>query len=283
MKKISLRKYSKKLSGMVRGKGRVFILYSVLRVLVLLTAIRCAMTGRYESVGTCFLVLVLFLLPSFAEDTFKVRIPPAFSAVIYVFIYAAEIMGEVENIYEIIPFWDTALHTINGFLCAAVGFSMVYLLNRSSKNVNLSPFYQALVGFCFSMTIGVLWEFWEFVMERVLVAHDTQRDNLVGSFVSFFLDAEHTGRPYPVRDIVRTTIETAGGAPIVIEGGYLDIGLADTIKDMFVNFIGALVFSVYGYIYLKTSRHEKLIARLMLKPAGEGSASAPQGEAVRAG
>lgn len=261
--------YFQRLGQRIAENRKVFTVYTVLSLLVMAIAVRCFTTGRYESFGVCILSWLLFYVPALAEDMFKIHIPPVFEAIIYIFIFAAEILGEVGNYYEIFPVWDMVLHATNGFLCAAVGFSMVYLLNRNSKNVRLSPLYMVLVAFSFSMTIGVLWEFFEFIAERILVFHDAQRDTLVKDFVSFYLGNGSAGSKLHVQNIVRTLIETAVGDTIIIEGGYLDIGLVDTMKDLFVNFIGAIVFSIFGYTYLKTSKHERLVNGLMLQPADE--------------
>ena len=79
------------------------------------------------------------------------------------FIFSAEILGEISSFYVLFPFWDTTLHTLNGFLAAAIGFSLVDLLNRSDRvKFDLSPLFLSITAFCFSMTIGVLWEFFEF-------------------------------------------------------------------------------------------------------------------------
>ena len=162
-------RYIKKLTDRYRysDSKRMFMCFVILRVLVVLTAVRCLLTHNYESFALCILTLILFLAPAFIEDRFNISIPPLFQAIIFCFIFAAEILGEVDHYYVRIPGWDTMLHTMNGFLCAAIGFSLIYLLNRGSSNVNLSPFYLTLVAFCFSMTIGVIWEFFEFSMDQL--------------------------------------------------------------------------------------------------------------------
>lgn len=151
-----LQAFVRRLKDRIALNRRTFILYSILRVLVLLTLIRCIMTQRWEGVAISILVLVLFLVPSIVEDKAHIEIPGLFQAIIYTFIFAAEVLGEIDHYYVLIPGWDTVLHTLNGFLCAAIGFSLVDLLNRSSKNISLSPIYVTIVAFCFSMTIGVL-------------------------------------------------------------------------------------------------------------------------------
>ena len=186
----------------------------------------------------------------------------------YLIIFAAEILGEVDHFYVRIPGWDTMLHTMNGFLAAAVGFSLVYLLNRNSDKFNLSPFYLTLVAFCFSMTIGVLWEFFE-CGNDLLFAVDMQNDFIVQDFGSVTLDPEQMGESIHVTDITKTVIYTASGKTYTVDGGYLDIGILDTMKDLFVNFIGAIVFSIIGYTTLKYSKSSKVADSLMIKPVKE--------------
>lgn len=243
-------KFVRRLKNHIKTSPKVFLLYSVLRVLVILVLIRQIFSRNYEGVGVCALVLLLFLIPSFIEQQFEIEIPPLFEGIIYVFIFAAEILGEVDHFYVAIPGWDTVLHTINGFLAAAVGFSMIDLLNRHSKRIQLSPFYLAMVAFCFSMTIGVIWEFIECTGD-LFFGQDMQKDFIVTYFNSVTLDPTHSQQVIHVRDITDTVIHTASGQTYVIEGGYLDIGILDTMKDLFVNFIGAICFSAFGYFYVK--------------------------------
>ena len=253
MKKI--RSYINYLRVRIRRDPVAFRIYSILRVLVILVAIRQLVAGNFEGFAICILSLLLFLLPSLLEDHFKIEIPTAFEIIIYLFIFAAEILGEVDAFYTAIPGWDTMLHTINGFLAAAVGFSLVDLLNRHSKRVDLSPFYLALAAFCFSRTIGGLWEFIECAAD-LFFGQDMQKDFIVQSFQSVTLDPTHSQKIIAVKNITDTVIHTADGKTYTIEGGYLDIGILDTMKDLFVNFIGAVVFSTLGYFYVK--RREKL-------------------------
>ena len=255
MKKI--RDYISYLRIRIKIDPVAFRIYSVLRILVILVAIRQLLTKNFEGFAICILSLLLFLIPSLLEDHFKIEIPTVFEAIIYLFIFAAEILGEVDAFYTAIPGWDTMLHTINGFLAAAVGFSLVDLLNRHSKRVDLSPFYLALAAFCFSMTIGVLWEFIECFADLFL-GQDMQKDFIVQNFQSVSLDPTHSQKIIAVKNITDTVIHTADGKTYIIEGGYLDIGILDTMKDLFVNFIGAVVFSTLGYFYVK--RREKLNA-----------------------
>ena len=267
---MKLRKYVKKLMDSYRyGNRKTFIVFLVLHIMVILTAIRSLVTKNYESFATCILVLLLFLVPALIEDKMDLTIPPLFQAIIFCFIFAAEILGEVNSYYVKIPGWDTMLHTINGFLFAAVGFSLIYLLNRGSKDFSLSPFYMALVAFCFSMTIGVIWEFFECAMDQFFNM-DMQKDFVITTINSVSLDPEDSGEVIHVKDIVETVITTSSGETTTIEDGYLDVGILDTMKDLLVNLIGAVVFSIIGYITLKSSgsstKASKVAESLMIKP-----------------
>lgn len=264
MPKGKLQSIIRRLKNRIALNRRTFILYSVLRVLVLVTLIRCIMTQRWEGVAISILVLVLFFVPSLVEGMARIEIPGLFQAIIYSFIFAAEILGEIDHYYVLIPGWDTILHTLNGFLCAAIGFSLVDLLNRSSKNVNLSPVYVTLVAFCFSMTIGVLWEFVEFGFDTFF-GMDMQKDTFVTNISSVALDPANEGDRIQINDIATTTITTATGEATTING-YLDIGLIDTMKDLLVNFAGALVFSVVGYRHLKKNESGNWAEGLHVKP-----------------
>ncbi len=258
--------YIKKLMDSYKeGDKRSFRVLMILHVMVLLTAIRCLITKNFESFATCILVLALFLVPALIEDKMDLTIPPLFQAIIFTFIFAAEILGEVDHYYVKIPGWDTMLHTINGFLFAAVGFSLIYLLNRGSKDFNVSPFYMALVAFCFSMTIGVIWEFFECAMDQFFNM-DMQKDFFINSINSVSLDPENSGEVIHVKDIVQTVVTTSSGETVTMDEGYLDVGILDTMKDLLVNLIGAVVFSTIGYLSLKNEKSSKVADSLMIRP-----------------
>lgn len=248
----------------IRTDRGVFILYSVLRILIIIIGIRSLFNGNYNGAAYCLLSLLLFLVPSLMEQGFSINIPPLLEGSIYLFIFAAEILGEVNYFYMAIPGWDTMLHTINGFLAAAVGFSTVELLNRNSKNINLSPFYLTMVAFCFSMTIGVLWEFCEFAFDN-LFGMDMQKDFILSSVNSFTLDPDNIQTCISIKDIVETCIITADSTTYFVDGGYLDIGLTDTMKDLFVNFLGALTFCLFGYFMDKRDSKKSKVAKRLVE------------------
>ena len=223
------------------------IVYFTLRALVIVVMVLQIFNRNYENVFLCLLTLLLLVVPSLVQVTMKIELPTTLEIIILVFIFAAEILGEIQEFYILFPFWDTVLHTLNGFLAAAIGFSMVDLLNRSERMMfKLSPLFMAIVAFCFSMTIGVLWEFFEFSMDR-LFHMDMQKDTIVHTISSVMLDPTNSNIPITIDGITSVAVN---GQDLGFSG-YLDIGLYDTMEDLFVNFIGATVFSVIGYFYLK--------------------------------
>lgn len=248
-----------KLWRRIGNKKVVLRVYNVLRFLVILTMLAQIFNGNYENVYICILTLVLFALPSFIERRLHIDLPDALEVVIVMFIFAAEILGEIQEYYLTIPFWDTMLHTINGFLFAAIGFSVVNILNRDKHtSMSLSPFYMAVTAFCFSMTIGVLWEFFEWGMDS-LFNFDMQKDTVLTAVATVDLNPEGHNVPYIMQGIKDTVVIFEDGSQKALQlGGYLDIGLRDTMMDMLVNLIGAVVFSVIGYFYVKTKGKGKL-------------------------
>ena len=229
-----------------------FIVFSILRILVIVCMVRQIFLHNYESFFLSVLTLLLLYIPSWLQVKLRIEIPIGLEISILCFIFAAEILGEINAFYIVIPGWDTILHTLNGFLCAAVGFSLVLLLNDNEKlTFDLSPFFLALVAFCFSMTVGVMWEFFEFGVDRFL-NFDMQKDTIVYMVSSVMLDPAKANHSIAVREIADVILVHGDGTQQALGlGGYLDIGLYDTMKDLFVNFIGAVVFSVIGFVYAR--------------------------------
>ena len=236
-----------------------FMVYFTLRILVIVMLILQLLNRNYENVFLCGLTLLLLIIPSLVQITFKVELPTTLEIIILVFIFAAEILGEISEFYLVFPFWDTVLHTLNGFLAAAIGFALVDLLNRSEKTVfSLSPLFMAIVAFCFSMTIGCVWEFFEFGMDQI-GGFDMQKDTVIHTISSVTLDPAGHNVPYTIKGITSAAVN---GQELGL-GGYLDIGLIDTMEDLIVNFIGAFVFSVMGFFYVKSRGKGGIVSRFI--------------------
>ena len=238
-----------------------FAVYLILRTLVTIMMILQLFNRNYENVFLCILTLGLMIIPSFIQVEFKIELPSTLEIIILLFIFSAEILGEISSFYLLFPNWDTILHTLNGFLAAAIGFSLVDLLNKEERlQFKMSPLFMAITAFCFSMTIGVIWEFFEFGADYFL-GFDTQKDTIIHMIRSVELDPTKSNTVIAIKDISDVVIN---GQSLGV-GGYLDIGLYDTMLDLLVNFIGASVFSMFGYFYVKNRGKGKFIKRFLPK------------------
>lgn len=178
----------------------------------------------------CILGVVAMLLPGMLEHKLKIEIPSNMLILYTIFLYSAIYLGEVKSFYYNVPNWDNILHTFSGAMIGALGFSIVTLLNKTEEvPMNLSPLFVALFSFCFAVTLGVVWEFYEFTF-----------DGLLGLNMQKF----------------------------ALEDGTQLIGrdaLTDTMIDLFVDAVGALIISIIGYISLKYNKGwiEKLQVRVI--------------------
>lgn len=255
-----MEKFSKKMKEVYKEtKKSSLLVYLILRGLVLVCMVLQIIHGNFMNAFLCVLSLILFVIPFLIQHKFKITLPNTLEIIIFLFIFSAEILGEIQNFYGIIPYWDTLLHTLNGFLCAGIGFSLVDILNRNSQGIKLSSAFVALVAFCFSMTIGVLWEFFEFGCDYFF-RMDMQKDRIVETISSVTLNEEGKNKTIIIDEIESVSIVNSNGDVYKILGGYLDIGLIDTMKDLLVNFIGAVCFSIFGYLYI-LNRDKYVFAR----------------------
>ena len=260
------------------AKKATLTVYLVLRALVIFALVRAAFRFDLENVFLCALTLVLLVMPSVFARKLNIELPGTLEIIILLFIFAAEILGELNSFYIRVPNWDTMLHTLNGFLCAAIGFALVDLLNRSEHfSFKLSPVYLAIVAFCFSMTVGVLWEFFEYSGDRFL-GLDMQKDTIVQSISTVELDETRSNQTVKIDGISDVILVLEDGTQRALGlGGYLDVGLNDTMKDLMVNFLGAVVFSVIGYFYVKEKGKGRFAARFIPRVLRRGAKSADAG------
>lgn len=260
-KKLKRRRVRLDLVAQIKKNKAVFAVYIVLRLIVIVSLVFALVRGNFENAVLCVATLLLLLAPSFIEKSFSVELPSVLEIIIMCFAFSHAILGEIGCFYVKVPWWDTMLHTLNGFLCAGVGFSLIDLLNRDKRfRFELSPVYVALVAFCFSMTVGVLWEFFEFGSDMIFKT-DMQKDTVIRSITSVALDTTKSNTPVTVDGITSVVVN---GRELGV-GGYLDIGLIDTMKDLIVNFIGAVVFSIFGFIYIKyRGRKSRVVENFMV-------------------
>ena len=232
--KRKIRKFYQAVIAELTEHKNTFFVYLGLRLLVLGILILQIFHQNYENAFLCILTLILMITPSVIQATLKVEFPSPLEIIVLIFIFSAKILGEIRSFYMRFLYWDTVLHTLNGFLCAAIGFSLVDIMNRQRKmKFDLSPLFMAITAFCFSMTIGVLWEFFEFGMD-FLWNLDMQKDTVIHS--------------------IHSTLLNTGGQNQSI------------MSDLIVNFIGAIIFSTMGYFYVKHRNSKSLVKGFVPEP-----------------
>ncbi len=258
-------KLKQKLSEWSKSRGKIAVTLSLIVMLIMAARF---LRRDYESVFLCGLTLLLFNIPVWAHKILKVTLPRELELTILFFIFAAEILGEIGSFYTHIKWWDTMLHTTNGFLMAAIGFSLIDILNNSPKfHISLSPLFVAVVAFCFSMTVGVVWEFFEFGMDTFF-GMDMQKDRFIHQVASVALNPDGLNQIVTIPNITETVLFSNGKDVYRIAGGYLDIGIIDTMKDLLVNLVGAVVFSAIGYFYI-IGRNKGVFAAKFIPQYGE--------------
>lgn len=231
-----------------KKKSKKVIVYLILRFLVILCMIRQVMQGNLANILLCILTLILFLIPSILDKKFKIVLPDTLEIIVYLFIFSSEILGEINEFYIHINNFDSIIHTLNGFIMAGIGFSLVDILNSSNRvKFSLNPIYVTLCAFCFSMTIGVIWEVFEYSVDKVF-HQDMQKDTIITEISSVKLNPEGKNKS---ETIEIESLVVNGEDYMEKYGGYIDIGLNDTMEDLIVNLLGALSFSILGYNYLK--------------------------------
>ena len=220
----------------------VFSVYLLLTCITLAVAVMTALNNRFESTFVAVLSLILLLLPTMVEEVLSLKLPSAFETVLLLFVFCANILGEIGEWYTRFAFWDDLLHGISGFLFAAVGISLVaFFCRQEAKQIVFSPLLLSIIALCFSVTVGVVWEFFEFSCDALLHT-DMQKDVIIESIHSAYLNPNGQA-PQTVSHIATTLITAGNGAQIAMTG-YLDIGLRDTMQDLFIDFSGALVFCI---------------------------------------
>ena len=227
-----------------------FIALCAIFLLTLATLIYTIIIGDLVKIGLTVSALVIYLIPSFITYKFKLHFPTMLEITYYLFVFAALILGEVFAFYGPFPFWDIVLHLLSGFVMAGIGLSIVEIANKSEK----SRLFALVFAFCFSMTLGTMWECVEFTFDMVLRT-DAQKDAHVRQISTITLQRDGGNRPVRLDDIEKTDIYLQDGETVTINEGFLDIGIIDTMKDVYVNMTGATLFCILGSFYLKNNKN----------------------------
>lgn len=239
---------------------KVLTVYLILKVLTIICLIREIAGGDIKHIVTAIVTLILFLIPSILHRKFKIIFPDTLEITIYILIFSAEVLGEILGFYVHIKIFDLVLHLLSGFVMAGIGLSLIEVFKNKNKIKHyLNPKYLILFGIFFSMTTEVAWEIFEYSSDK-LFKQDMQKDTIITEISSIVLNEKEDTKP---KTVVVESLVVNGEDYIEKYGGYIDIGLNDTMKDLIAGLIGALLFSVIGYKYLKGKG--KIASKFMIK------------------
>ena len=236
--------------------------YKIVRIILLLftvvSIIKELIVKDYYGLSMCVLTLGLFTLPNGISKVFKITFPEQFKTAIFFYIFTSQVLGEAYKFYVTFSFWDYFVHIFSSFYLAAVGFNLVRLFNK--KVINMNKVFVALFAFSFAILVGVLWEVFEYSMDKLFLK-DMQKDSVVDRLSSNYLEDNKV----IIKDIDHTILYDKDGKEIYYMDGYLDIGLEDTMDDFLADMIGSFIFSTFVYLYIKDKKKYPLVGYFMIE------------------
>jgi hypothetical protein len=183
----------------------------ILQALLLLGLVLFVLRRDWENVFLTTIVILLTLAPAFLFRRYRVVVPPEFQLISAAFVFLSLFLGSAFDLYYRYWWWDVVLHTSSGFLLGIVGFVALFLLNGTDRlPKGMTPAFIAFFGVTFAVTLGVLWEIFEFAVDVAAPAVNMQSR---------------------------------------------ETGVSDTMHDLIVDTIGAVIVAFMGYAYLRTGRY----------------------------
>jgi len=231
---------------------RKFILYVTTRLIFIMVGVISALFEDYLTAFLCAIALVFFLLPTFLYNKFNIEVPAALEISAVLFTFMCVVGGEIGHLYAQFPLWDKILHTFSGFLIAAIGLAFInFFTKRKSSVLRLTPFFAVFFAFFFALGVEVIWEVFEYAVDTFTGTTDMQADYFINMFTSKKAGGETNPVPIVVGGIESVVINFADGGEALVLPGYIDLGLADTMHDLIVGAVGALLFCTVEFIALK--------------------------------
>ncbi len=175
---------------------------AILQTIIAIISIIALFEGLWLVAFSGSAILLLTFAPAMIEQRLRVPLPVEFTLLTCIILFASFVLGEVQDFYELIWWWDLALHGVSAMLMGFIGFLTVYVFHMTHR-LEIKPLHIAAFTLGFAVTIGTLWEIFEFLMDW----------------------------------FVGTNMQKSG--------------LVDTMTDLIINAIGALVAATTGFLYVK--------------------------------
>ena len=240
------------------------LIYLIIRLYIIINLINEIMNVNIQNILLCIFTIILLTIPFLLEKKYKIKIPQILKTTFFIYVFGTQILGEVNHFYVRVPHWDKIFHTLHGFISAGFGVSIIYLLNKKLASSNLSPKFIILVAFCISITIGVGWEVLEYGAD-LLFNTDMQNDRYVDEINSMYLDSQKENKVIKIKNIDYVILYDKDDNIITKFNGYIDIGIHDTMIDLIVSIIGAIIFLIIYYPNLLNNKKNKFIDNFIIK------------------
>lgn len=256
--KYNLKKY---INELLKNRKAVLITLVLYTIFCIVSAIVLLATSHHQNALYCILSLLIAIVALFVEYSLKLRIPFVLF-VSFLLVPTGALLGNSFDCYTLYPWLDDLLHAISGFLFACFGFSLAQIF-IGEVDTTKQFVGGLLIGFVFSLAAGLIWEMFEYA-GSVFLGIDMQADSIVNEINSFLLSGSHY-ETVEINGITQTIIYYENGQNIIIDG-YLDLGLNDTLFDMFVCVVGAITYLILLTIgYIKNKKIFKIFCPEILK------------------
>lgn len=140
----------------------------VLQLLLVLGLLLFLWKRNWENVFLTAVVIALTLVPVFLSRRYRVILPPEFELISAVFVFLSLFLGSAFDWYYKLWWWDLVLHACSGFLLGIIGFIVLFVMNRTDRiPKGIRPSFLCFFGVTFAVTLGVVWEIFEFTVDRL--------------------------------------------------------------------------------------------------------------------
>ena len=198
--------------------------------------------GEWTRIALTAATLIFVPVPLFIEYLFRKKLTIV-AFLIGISYSIGPMLGHAYNLYTILPWWDKMLHMSAGVIFALLGIELARKLFRG-RDIDSSYLLLAIFGLCCSMALSVAWEYGL----DLWLGLDTQTDTVIHTIVSATLGRD-AGIAEPVTNINDVIV---GGRSLGL-GGYLDIGLIDTMHDLMIESLGAVIAAIP--VIVRKGRH----------------------------
>jgi len=163
------------------------IVAAVLQIGILLVTAGAFVNGQWLGAFSGVVVLLLTFAPALIERQLREPLPVEFTLITCVFLFASYALGEARDFYDRFWWWDLALHGLSALIIGLIGFLSIYVFYMTHR-VRVAPMYVSIITFSLAVSVGTLWEIFEFLMDRY-VGLDMQKSGLIDTMTDLIINS----------------------------------------------------------------------------------------------